>query len=272
MSIGDPTESPYADSLASNSRERISQFLILPPFRGKSHGTHLYEAMMQKFLSDSNVFEVTVEDPNEAFDDLRDWCDLNRLRGQEAFTSIGLVERIPLEALRPSAPFPKHLLLPLQVVDRVRQENKIAPRQFWRLVEMQLLSRIPTLHRNTARITRKAASADNHDRSYYFWRLLVKERLYRHNLDQLSQLDHGERIKKLEETLKSVQQDYERLLDRAESRLNDIQPRQLNIEAAGSKRRKRVVDEDEDEDIDEDEDAVTGGRVDVDMTKRKRTT
>ena len=44
------------------------------------------------------------------------------------------------------------------------------------------------------------------------FRLQVKERLYRHNLEALSQLEDEERKSKLHETFLSVQEDYRRLL------------------------------------------------------------
>ena len=44
------------------------------------------------------------------------------------------------------------------------------------------------------------------------FRLQVKERLYRHNLEALSQLEEHERKEKLHETFLSVQEDYRRLI------------------------------------------------------------
>ena len=44
----------------------------MPPFHGQRHGTRLYSFLFQMFLDDKKVAQVTVEDPNESFDDLRD--------------------------------------------------------------------------------------------------------------------------------------------------------------------------------------------------------
>ena len=44
----------------------------MPPFHGQGHGTKLYSFLFQNFLADKKVAQVTVEDPNESFDDLRD--------------------------------------------------------------------------------------------------------------------------------------------------------------------------------------------------------
>jgi histone acetyltransferase 1 len=44
----------------------------MPPFHGHGHGTRLYSFLFQMFMDDKKVAQVTVEDPNESFDDLRD--------------------------------------------------------------------------------------------------------------------------------------------------------------------------------------------------------
>lgn len=174
--------------------------------------------MFSSFFSNPTTREITVEDPNEAFDDMRDYNDLLRLRGSDAsFASL----RVDSSAALPSArtkPLPTSLLLNGTAVASIRQRSKIAPRQFDRLVEMQLLSAIPASHRSTSRITRKDKSKDADDRAYYYWRLLVKQRLYKHNVDTLAQLDPGDRIDKLEETIAGVEKDYLRILDGAAAR------------------------------------------------------
>ncbi|KAF2085267.1 acyl-CoA N-acyltransferase, partial [Saccharata proteae CBS 121410] len=199
--------------LTAPSRERISQFLILPPYQNRSHGAHLYSAMYTSFATDPSVFEITVEDPNEAFDDLRDWCDLATLRTNPSFTSLSLPDSVPDDTLRPDADVPTHILLDQKLLTQLRHEAKISPRQFARLVEMQLLSSIPARHRSVARITRKHKSSDPNDRRYFFWRLIVKERVYLKNMDQLKQLEVEERVEKVEQVLEGVQEEYERVLE-----------------------------------------------------------
>ena len=58
---------------------RLSQFLILPPYQSQGHGSELYNQVMQLALSRDNIVELTIEDPSEAFDRLRDTNDLKRL-------------------------------------------------------------------------------------------------------------------------------------------------------------------------------------------------
>ena len=210
--------------------------------------------MMDHFLRDINLFEISVEDPSEAFDDLRDLCDLRRLRAIPAFSNLTVADIMPQDHLKSDAPIPVDLIVSSEVANNLRRQTKIFPRQFARLLEMHLLDKIPPLHRNTARITRKAASADSNDRRYYFWRLLVKERLYKHNYDALAQMDHAERIEKLEETIASVQEGYERLLarvDRSPAQANDKDGDDLKAHLSlrderVAYRRKRTVIEDDD--------------------------
>ncbi|OCK99112.1 histone acetyltransferase type B [Cenococcum geophilum 1.58] len=258
---------PY-NPLSAPSRERISQFVILPPYQSQSHGTHLYNTMFTLFVSTPNIYEITVEDPNEAFDDMRDYCDMLYLRTLPAFASLSLPTALPASTLQKDADIPTDLILgPEETLTALRRAAKISPRQFARLVEMHLLSTIPPLHRSTARITRKEKSGHENDRRYYFWRLALKERLYRHNADQLAQMEQSERIEKVEETAKGVEADYTRLLEGVEKRAKWAKVQEANGSAAhGGKRKKRVVDE-EDEDDDED---VVGGAREVIAAKRPK--
>ena len=61
-------------------RMRISQFIILPPYQHHGHGSRLYEYIVQEMMKDTSVLEINVEDPNEAFTDMRDKSDLRRMR------------------------------------------------------------------------------------------------------------------------------------------------------------------------------------------------
>ncbi|KAK7207028.1 acyl-CoA N-acyltransferase [Myxozyma melibiosi] len=161
-------------------RKRISQFLILPPFQGHHHGAHLYNALMDEFYADPLVKEVTVEDPNVAFDDLRDRCDIERLDRLGIFNDESFTDA-------PVSP---------EWIKFAREQSKIMPRQFERLVEMALLRRL------------KKSNA----RQYKAYRLQVKQRLYKHNREALKDLDRFERVDKLDETYRGVEEDYYRIL------------------------------------------------------------
>ncbi|KAI4240776.1 MAG: hypothetical protein L6R42_011441, partial [Xanthoria sp. 1 TBL-2021] len=118
-------------------RARISQFLILPSHQSHSHGTHLYQTIYTHFLYTSACTELTVENPNEAFDDLRDYCDYTHLLTTSTFPLITLTTTLPstLFARRPGTRVPTSQLLPLDLLSSLRKQQKLAPRQFARLVE-----------------------------------------------------------------------------------------------------------------------------------------
>lgn len=60
-------------------RLRLSQFVILPPYQHLGHGSRLYSCLFKHMLGRDGVAELTVEDPAEAFEDLRDRNDLRFL-------------------------------------------------------------------------------------------------------------------------------------------------------------------------------------------------
>ncbi|MCJ1289819.1 histone acetyltransferase 1 [Xylographa carneopallida] len=233
-------------------RARISQFLILPPHQSHSHGTHLYAAMIRTFLADAACTEITVEDPNEAFDDLRDYCDHARLRANGTLAQITLRTDLDPKATakRVGVRVPSAKLLDKPLLRALRLQNKLAPRQFDRLVELHLLSQIPAHNRQagTARLTQRAKATDEGDRAYYYWRLLVKQRIYKKNKDVLMQLDRAERIDKVEEALGEQGGDYERLLRGMEGKGDG--DGEVGVRRERGKR--KVVDDDEDADEDED--------------------
>ncbi|MCJ1283635.1 histone acetyltransferase 1 [Xylographa opegraphella] len=237
-------------------RARISQFLILPPHQSHSHGTRLYGAMIRTFLSDPACTEITVEDPNEAFDDLRDYCDYARLLANGTLAQIKLHTNLDpkLTAKRIGVRVPSAKLLDKPLLRALRLKNKLAPRQFDRLVEMHLLSQIPAHNRQagTARLTQRAKATDEGDRAYYYWRLLVKQRIYKKNKDVLIQLDRTDRIDKVEEALGEQGGDYERLLRGMEGKGGGEGEAGVRRERG----KRKVVDEDEDADEDEDVEGV----------------
>ncbi|TID15179.1 histone acetyltransferase type B [Venturia nashicola] len=242
------------------SRERIAQFMILPPYQGKSHGSWLYTVMTTAFRKDKWVYEITVEEPNDEFDALRDYCDLAYLHEcHPEFKNLALPEKIAPEQLRDTRKIPLDLLTNLDALHGIRLAAKIAPRQFQRITEMHLLSTIPAISRNTARISNKGRSANVSDRQYYFWRLLTKERIFVKNKDQLLQIDEDERVEKVEDTVESVQMEYEErwrtFVKRMDKGLRKCVSNVVEtmggeadakaVQAGGRKKRKVVTDDDE---------------------------
>ncbi|OIW33504.1 histone acetyl transferase HAT1-like protein [Coniochaeta ligniaria NRRL 30616] len=200
-------------------RSRISQFIIIPSFQGKGVGSHFYQAIFSQYLKHPQTVELTVEDPNEAFDDMRDLCDLSYLRTVPDFLKLRINTSIKLPR---DGAVPKTIIDP-EAYEKLRRKVKIAPRQFARALEMQLMSQLPDSVRpgittDEEETTSNPKAAEEHE--YGLWKLLVKARLYRQHKDILGQLDVAERLEKLEETVASVEFEYARLLVLLESRVN----------------------------------------------------
>ncbi|OBT68213.1 hypothetical protein VE03_02411 [Pseudogymnoascus sp. 23342-1-I1] len=206
---------PFPDESLSDLpiRSRLSQFIVLPPFQGGGHGARFYSAIFAHYRSDPQTVELTIEDPNEAFDDLRDLNDLIYLRNLPEFQALEINTGA---SVRRKGRVPSDEIIERAPINELRKKVKIAPRQFQRLLEMQLLSAIPISIRKSLTLERKAvantAGAKMKEHEYRLWCLLVKQRLYKHNKDSLMQLDRGERIDKLEEAAGNVESDYARLL------------------------------------------------------------
>ncbi|KAK0646657.1 acyl-CoA N-acyltransferase [Cercophora newfieldiana] len=200
-------------------RSRISQFIILPPFQGKGLGLKLYSVIFQEYLHHPQTVEITVEDPNEAFDDMRDIADLHFLRRQPDFNALHIDTNIVIpgpEGVAPSS------VVDRGTADAVRRRYKIAPRQFARVLEMQLMSKLADSVRpgiEPDMPVSRPTKEQQHE--YKLWHLMVKQRVYRQNKDALGELDIPERIKKLDETVASVAFDFARLLVKAESCKDD---------------------------------------------------
>ncbi|KAF4624794.1 hypothetical protein G7Y89_g13376 [Cudoniella acicularis] len=201
-------------------RSRISQFIILPPFQAGGNGSRFYNAIFDYYLQDPKTIEITVEDPNEAFDDLRDLNDLVRLRTLSEFVTLRIKTTVSPRAGRP---VPKDVL-DIDTLEGIRTKLKIAPRQFARVVEMQLLSLIPLGVRQSLVLEKLDKIQDLKARQfeYRLWQIWVKKRLHKHNRDMLMQLERPERITKLEEALSSVEADYGRLLRTLDRRVQGV--------------------------------------------------
>ncbi|PSR94585.1 histone acetyltransferase type B catalytic subunit [Coniella lustricola] len=201
-------------------RSRISQFLILPPFQHKGNGQRLYKPIYQTWLNDSATFEITVEDPNEAFDAMRDMADLAFLREQPDFNEININTKVALSKIK-SVPGD---IIDSKAMEAVRLKYKIASRQFFRLVEMHLMSKlspsvVPEMNQDqdlTGKGKQRPTREEEH--VYRLWRLLAKSRIAVQNKEQLSAIEPHERIDRLDETLNSVELEYALLLSMFKSK------------------------------------------------------
>ncbi|KAF6844955.1 histone acetyl transferase HAT1 [Colletotrichum musicola] len=192
-------------------RSRLSQFLVLPPFQGKGIGARLYNTIYQHYLNTPQTIELTVEDPNEAFDDMRDLSDLTFLRSLPEFTKVKINTSISLPN-PPTGRVPKDLV-DQELLRDLRQKTKIVDRQFKRLIEMHTMSQLPDSVRVAFGEEKKTKPTKEDRHHYHLWQLFVKQRLYIQNGDVLGQLDIADRFDKLNEALRSVELEYARILD-----------------------------------------------------------
>ncbi|KAH6598209.1 hypothetical protein BASA50_003824 [Batrachochytrium salamandrivorans] len=158
-------------------RMRISQFIILPPYQHQTHGRTLYTSLMDRFIRDTRVGDVTVEDPNDGFQDMRDRCDVQRLLENNALAGL-------------CAP------LDNECIKTLRSEYKLCKRQAHRCAEMVLQHR---LNPRDARANRD-------------FRLFVKGRIFHQNREVLETLSFGDRVDQLHTTFLALKEDYQNVL------------------------------------------------------------
>lgn len=168
----------------TKKRNKISQFVVLPPYQKSQHGSSLYNSIISFWNGDNTVEEITVEDPNEKFDDLRYRNDFKRLFEEGFITNL-----------------PKNL----KTIDSKwfitnAAKYKIELNQFKKLVEIGYL----------------------YTENIKLARLLIKKRLYEKNRDGLIELELAIRNDKLQTAYESIKQEYDRLIDSIRLREIDL--------------------------------------------------
>lgn len=167
------------DEGIQETRLKISQFIILPPYQGQGLGQLFYSQLFSTWLADDEIVEVVVEDPNEQFDDMRDRADL-------AFLNKNIDLSLITTTLTP------------EWIELTRKKFKLEKRQFARLLEMVLLYKLK--HGSGSDTVQKV-------------RLFIKKRLYDKNIEALSTLEDADRRDKLQTAYQSLADDYYRILD-----------------------------------------------------------
>lgn len=254
-----PTQALSAKSLSS--RLRISQFLVLPNYQRGGHGSALYQTIYAEVMADNTILELTVEDPSEEFDKLRDVNDFKILRPEFEKAGIKLnTDPFAKSERGRIKKVPTSKLLPVVKLKEIRKQYKIAARQFARLTELFLLANIAFSHRQlgggslTALKVRGARASDANDRSYYWWRVLLKQRILRKNKDVLIQLPPEERVSKIEDSASGQEDEYEGILLLHATSLQKEQARDGDTSNGGPsvpRKRKIVEDDEDDEEMDE---------------------
>ncbi|KAJ5914253.1 hypothetical protein N7504_003136 [Penicillium tannophilum] len=237
------------------ARLRIAQLLILPSHARSGHGTHLYTTIHAFCIADPTIGELTVEDPNEQFDALRDSADFCLLRPEFLKHNVNLnpdPNGAYSKKQRPRA-VPTGVLIPSKTLLEIRTAFKIESTQFAHILEMFLLSQIPKSHRlaggtNLARLLIKKHKADDeNDRRYYWWRMLTKQRLYKKHKELLDELELLDRVEKLDDTVRNVEEGYEITLDALEGRLSELAGEDAAPTSSRRQKRKLAVEDDDDE-------------------------
>ncbi|KAL4228701.1 histone acetyltransferase 1 [Mactra antiquata] len=75
-----------------SNRPRISQVLVLPPFQKQGHGAQLLQTFYNSCYGDSDILDITVEDPSENFQRLRDYVDARNCMKLKSFQPEKLYE------------------------------------------------------------------------------------------------------------------------------------------------------------------------------------
>ncbi|KAH1057170.1 hypothetical protein J1N35_035235 [Gossypium stocksii] len=112
------------------SRLRLSQILVLPPYQHKGYGSYLVEVLSNVAISE-NVYDLTVEEPQEYFQHVRTSFDVKRLLAFEPAQSAVKSAVLHLKQGKLSKKTQVPRFLPsTDVVDEVRKTLKINKKQF----------------------------------------------------------------------------------------------------------------------------------------------
>ncbi|KAA3477216.1 histone acetyltransferase type B catalytic subunit [Gossypium australe] len=112
------------------SRLRLSQILVLPPYQHNGYGSYLVEVLSNVAISE-NVYDLTVEEPQEYFQHVRTSFDVKRLLAFEPAQSAVKSAVLHLKQGKLSKKTQVPIFLPsIDVVDEVRKTLKINKKQF----------------------------------------------------------------------------------------------------------------------------------------------
>lgn len=104
--------------------------MVLPPYQHKGYGSYLVEVLSNVAISE-NVYDLTVEEPQEYFQHVRTSIDVKRLLAFEPAQSAvkSAVLRLKQGKLSKKNQVPR-FLPPTDVIDEVRKTLKINKKQF----------------------------------------------------------------------------------------------------------------------------------------------
>lgn len=198
----------FDESFKHKIRIKISQFLILPPYQQKNHGKFLYNCLFDYWLNNNKlVEEVTIEDPNEKFDNLRLLNDFKRL------FEDGFLNNLP-----------KNLkLLNNNWFLLNSKKFKLEINEFKKIIELSFL----------------------YFENIKIARLLIKKRLFEKNRDGLLDLEISVRNDKLQTAYNHIKDDYEKLIKMIKN-VNYVEENSASTlveQTAGTKRKLELKEE-----------------------------
>ncbi|XP_017891786.1 histone acetyltransferase type B catalytic subunit [Ceratina calcarata] len=186
----------------SNTRPRIAQVLILPPFQNIGLCTHLLQAIYRDYIGRSEVIDITVEDPSVPLQRIRDYVDAMNCSTLSSFSRECLLQG-----------FNKAMVV------EAREKFKINRKQARRVYELLRL---------------RATDLTN-EQEYREYRLNIKKRLnipYRREQSDLRKLECAlknidrrvnialptmeQRIQILEKEYKTLEDEYKKVIKRLE--------------------------------------------------------
>ena len=144
-----------------NIRPRIAQMVVLPPFQRKGIGAQLLDTIYKHYCANKLVIDMTVEDPSENFQRLRDFVDCKNCLQLECFKGKKILDG-----------------LTNIMTDEAHSKLRINKKQIRRVYE----------------ILRLKATDIYNEAQYKKYRLFVKNRL---NAPYRKEDDHLKRLKKL---------------------------------------------------------------------------
>lgn len=178
-----------------------------------------YSLIYLSLLNRPDIAELTIEDPSEAFQDMRDKVDLRTLLSGKVFeviqpstpssSSTEAVKQALSEKSNGAEPV-AGFIPSMSWRDATKKEWKLAARQWARVLEMGLLTKLYEFEGNASLAKSKKKDREARETMY---RLMVKERLWRFNYEILAPMEKSERRETLQSTYESVKDDYERLLE-----------------------------------------------------------
>ncbi|CAN8068099.1 unnamed protein product [Agarophyton chilense] len=157
-------------------RIRISQVFVQPMFQRSGHGSRLLNAIYDD-SQDRKALQITVEDPSPGFRLLRDVTDLRR-----AYDARILDADLPLDLSEEK-----------NLVVNLGEKLLLTPGQARRCIEVHQL-------RHTDR---------SDEEVYKKYRLWVKRRLLKANIETLDQYDKDERKEKIAEIYADLEMEYD---------------------------------------------------------------